>query len=145
MTSSTRTESPQTIVRKLRTFLDEQMAEAALIPPICGRIRATRDDLKDRYGNEYSQEKVAARTGVSLKAYRAYETFREPNYERRQAIARALNLDPDYFESGASLARVEEQYASLLDGLERVEDRLRSLEEERQEHPDAPQSEGASD
>lgn len=81
------------------------MAEQ-LEPPICRRIRATRERLKQEAeaeggraaASEFSQEKVAQRVGVSLKGYRAYERTREPGYARRRQIAAALGLDSEYFE-----------------------------------------------
>lgn len=138
-TSSARSESPQTVLRKLRTFLDEAMAEAGRTPPICARIRATRDALKDAQTTTerrsfFSQEKVAQRVGVSLKAYRAWEKDREPNYERRRAIARALELDEDYFEQPApDLVGLEARYSELVELFRSVDGRLGRLE--RQEPP----------
>jgi transcriptional regulator with XRE-family HTH domain len=80
-------------------------------PPICERIRELRDERferdkedarRERRPNRFSQEAMAHRVGVSLKAYRAYEETREPDYGRRRAIALALELPEDYFESQVS-------------------------------------------
>lgn len=111
-TSSARTERPQTqarILRRLRRYMAEQFA-----PPVCARIRATRERLKQEAleaggreaAREFSQERVAQRVGLSLKAYRAYEAAREPQWARRREIARALGLDENYFEVGAEDQRV---------------------------------------
>lgn len=109
-TSSTRTKDPQTEMRKVRTFLDDLMA-GVRTPPICRRIRELREERfeldkqaarEERRANRFSQEAMAQRVGVSLKAYRAYEDTREPDYERRQAIAAALDLPDDFFENQIS-------------------------------------------
>lgn len=109
-TSSTRTKEPQTEMRKLRTFIDDLMA-GVRTPPICRRIRELREERferdkqaarEERRANRFSQEAVAQRVGVSLKAYRAYEDTREPDYERRQQIALALDLPEDFFEGQVS-------------------------------------------
>jgi DNA-binding XRE family transcriptional regulator len=109
-TSSTRTKDPQTEMRKVRTFLDDLMA-GVRTPPICRRIRELREERfeldkqaarEERRANRFSQEAMAQRVGVSLKAYRAYEDTREPDYERRQAIAAALDLPDDFFENQVS-------------------------------------------
>lgn len=133
--SSTRTRSPQTNLRSLRKLLSECMADP---PPICAWIRTTRVELRDKARAEggqeaasyFSQEKVAQRVGVSLKAYRAFESFREPNYERRLAIARALGLKESYFEADGDREDrmreiVREELAGIRDDVERIERLLR--------------------
>lgn len=130
--SSTRTASPQTKLRSLRKLLNECMTTP---PPICAWVRATRTELKDKAKAEggqeaasyFSQEKVAARVGVSLKAYRAFEDYREPSYERRLAIARALGLREDYFEvgeAGVEVAALQRRLAEEVDRLSGLNDRL---------------------
>ncbi len=44
-----------------------------------------------------SQEEAARRLGVSLKAYRAYETYREPKMSRLRQIAVAFGLEGTHF------------------------------------------------
>ena len=79
-TSSTHTKEPQTEMRKVRTFLDDLMA-GVRTPPICRRIRELREERFERdkqpardgrRANQFSQEALAQRVGVSLKAYRAH-------------------------------------------------------------------------
>lgn len=105
-------------------------------PPICAWIRATRTELKEKAQAEggqeaasfFSQEKVAARVGVSLKAYRFFEKTREPSYERRLAIARALGLKEDYFEAdGENEERMREIVREELAGLRGDVDRIERL------------------
>lgn len=139
-TSSTRSESPQTSLRKLRRLLVECMEGSA--PPICARIRETRERLKEdgkrRGGHaaakEFSQEQVAHRVGVSLKAYRAYESTREPGYERRRAIARALGLNEDHFETERPEEErlrqiVQEELVDVREAVERIEKILAERDE----------------
>lgn len=61
-------------------------------PALCRRIRAARLGVA-----HVSQEEAARRLGLSLKAYRAYELFREPSIRRLREIARAFGLEEDYF------------------------------------------------
>lgn len=91
---------------------------ASPTPPICARIRELRLERfeqdkeaqrREQRANRFSQEAIAQRVGVTLKAYRAYEEYREPDYERRQAIAAALDLPTDYFEG--QLTRSQEYHA----------------------------------
>lgn len=95
-------------------------------PPICKRISDLRKGLfardkgparEERRSNNFSQEAVARQIGVSLKAYRAYELNREPDYERRQAIAQALELPSDYFEGPFTQ---NQELASLREEVEEV-------------------------
>jgi transcriptional regulator with XRE-family HTH domain len=61
-------------------------------PALCRRIRAARLGVA-----HVSQEEAARRLGLSLKAYRAYELFREPSIRRLRQIAHAFGLEEDYF------------------------------------------------
>ena len=98
-------------LRRLRSLLAEQF-----VPPICKKIRGTRMRLRQEAldrgekeaAREFTQERLAAKLHLTTKAYRAYETDREPGYLRRQEIARTLGLDPDYFEVAQSVDRDEE-------------------------------------
>jgi len=113
-TSSARTKETQTQVRKLRTFLSDLMEGSERStdpPPICARIRELREERKARdketarrehRKNKFTQEAFAHGVGVTLKAYSAYESFREPDYEKRKIIARLLELPEDYFEGQVS-------------------------------------------
>jgi transcriptional regulator with XRE-family HTH domain len=121
----------------------------AAAPPICARIRETRERLRDEAkaqggpeaAKEFSQEQVAHRVGVSLKAYRAYEDFREPDYERRKAIAKALGFSEDYFEihqpEDARFRQiVQEELEGVRDAVERIEDLLSQREEQSPARPE---------
>lgn len=90
-------------------------AEATVTPAISARIRRTREDLQEQWdadhpgenGNPYTQEKVASRvgpSGVTVGAYRKFETVREPKLSRLRQIAVALELDEDYFLPTGNLA-----------------------------------------
>lgn len=98
---------------------------AAEPPQLCRRIRRARVRLA-----AISQEEAARRLGLSLKGYRAYETFREPSIRRLRQIARVFGLDEDYFIRGEDepepdAARFEQRIqAELL----RIKDRLDRLE-----------------
>ena len=59
---------------------------------MCRRIREARETIA-----EISQEEAARRLGLSLKGYRAYETFRKPSPRRLREIAAAFGLNDDYF------------------------------------------------
>jgi transcriptional regulator with XRE-family HTH domain len=86
--------------------------------------------LKEQHPSEFSQEKVAARVGVTIKTYGAWERYREPNYERRRAIAEAMYLAPDYFEAPApDLQGLEARYSELVALVRSVDDRLERLED----------------
>lgn len=61
-------------------------------PALCRRIRAARLSIA-----HVSQEEAARRLGLSLKAYRAYELFREPSIRRLREISQAFGLDENYF------------------------------------------------
>jgi transcriptional regulator with XRE-family HTH domain len=94
-------------------------------PPVCARIRETRERLKEEAkaqggataAKEFSQEQVAHRVGVSLKAYRAFEDFREPSYDRRQAIAKALGFSEDYFEMSGQVEAAQARLEAKVDEL----------------------------
>jgi transcriptional regulator with XRE-family HTH domain len=113
-TSSTLTRKTATerrTLRRLRALLVEQFA-----PPVCARIRAKREAVrqealargdKDK-ARDYTQEGMARRLHLSLRAYRAYEKDREPSYSRRLAIARSLGLPSDYFETVKASPGIEE-------------------------------------
>lgn len=81
-------------------------------PAISQRIAATRKRLQEQWKadhanerpNRFSQEEVARRVGVSLGAYGAWERNREPDLERLRQIAKALDLDADYFSPTGDLA-----------------------------------------
>jgi transcriptional regulator with XRE-family HTH domain len=83
--------------------------EEATAPELCRRIRAERKRLKDEWaaahpgdrGNPYTQEAMAHKLELSLKAYRAYEADREPSRPRTREIARALDLPEDHFDQGS--------------------------------------------
>lgn len=142
-TSSTRTPSPQTTARSLRKLLIGYMESP---PPICAWIRGTRDRLKEEAridggataATEFSQEAVARRIGVTLKAYRAWETNREPNRARRRQIARALGLEEDYFEATRQdedllRAMVHEEVSELRAQMGRIEKLLQGRARSRRE------------
>ena len=59
---------------------------------MCRRIREARETIA-----EISQEEAARRLSLSLKGYRAYETFRKPSPRRLREIAAAFGLSDDYF------------------------------------------------
>ncbi len=59
---------------------------------LCREIRAAREQLLG-----ISQEEAARRLGTSLKAYRAYETFREPRLSRLRQLEAAFGLEEGYF------------------------------------------------
>lgn len=104
-TSSTlprKTATERRTLRRLRALLVEQFA-----PPICAQIKSKRKALRDdalARGNkdkarDLTQEGMARRLHLSLRAYRFYEKDREPSYTRRLQIAKALGLAADYFET----------------------------------------------
>ncbi len=106
-------------------------------PAICRRIRRLRDSLKEQFGSDFSQESVARRVGISLKAYRAYESFREPRGERLKQIAVALGQDEDYF-SRADVTEevrqvVREELRAVLASLARLEAALSAEEPPRRD------------
>jgi transcriptional regulator with XRE-family HTH domain len=116
------------------------MAAAEETPPISRRIRETREHQFDENGRKLSQEKVAQRLGLSLKAYRAYETFREPNAQRLRQIARALGQPDDYFAHSEITEEVRqvvrEELSELVSALRRLEARLEGEAPPRE--PDGP-------
>jgi transcriptional regulator with XRE-family HTH domain len=144
-TSSTCSPSPETSVRKLRTFLGELMAQGASTPAICQRIRETRERLQEQWkadhpgerGNPFTQEKVAGRIGqdgITVGAYGAFERYREPDMQRLREIAQALGLDEDYFmpmgDLATATARVEaeaDRLAKTTDAMEELLGQLRAL------------------
>lgn len=62
------------------------------MPELCREIRRVRQSVVG-----ISQEEAARRVGVSLKAYRAYETFREPKLRRLRQLEAAFGLEEGYF------------------------------------------------
>lgn len=139
--SSTGSAAPSTSVRKLRTFLDDvmsQAADAASRPAICQRIRDKRKELqrqwKDEHpgekGNPFTQERVAARLadfGVTPKTYGEYERFKEPSIQRLREIATALSLDEDYFAPTGDLATAAARLEAEGDRLQLIGDQLGDL------------------
>jgi transcriptional regulator with XRE-family HTH domain len=97
---------------------------AAEAPALCRRIRDARLNVA-----HVSQEEAARRLGLSLKAYRAYEVFREPSIRRLRAIAEAFGLDEAYFltsngadhGSAAFERKVEAELREIKARLERLE------------------------
>lgn len=102
-------------------------------PALSQRIWQTRIRLRDEWthehpkerGNPFTQEAMAARVGVTLGAYGAWERAKEPKPARLREIALALGLDEDYFlPSGdltAATARVEaeaDRMSSMADQME---------------------------
>ena len=93
-------------------------------PPLCRRIRAARLGAA-----HISQEEAARRLGLSLKAYRAYEVFREPSLRRLREIAGAFGLPEGYFldqhgqEPGVAAfeQRVEAELREIKARLDRLE------------------------
>lgn len=124
---------------KLRKLLHDYMSQADL-PPICAKIRETRVRLKEQAlatggreaASEFSQERVAQRLHITREAYRAYESYREPGFVRRQQIAKALGLEDDYFdptevEEDRLRAVVQEELQEFRDQMARIEALLRLL------------------
>lgn len=124
-------------LRKLRALLVEQF-----VSPVCKRIRETREQLRkearergdSKRARELTQEGIARAIHVTVKAYRAYEDSREPNYLRRRQISEALGLDPDFFEAyvpnreAEDLAALRGELAGMrgeIAGLQRSVDQLR--------------------
>lgn len=97
---------------------------AADAPALCRRIRDARLSVA-----HISQEEAARRLGLSLKAYRAYEVFREPSIRRLREIAGAFGLDEDYFlasdgadgETAAFEQRVRAELREIKSRLDRLE------------------------
>ena len=106
------------------------VTEPASQPAICRRIREVRERSLG-----ISQEEAARRLGISLKAYRAYETFREPKISRLRQIAAAFGLDETFF-AGSPVPvpvpaddrdRQARRHEELLTRLERQEELLRRV------------------
>jgi transcriptional regulator with XRE-family HTH domain len=97
---------------------------AADAPALCRRIRDARLSVA-----RISQEEAARRLGLSLKAYRAYELFREPSIRRVREIANAFGLhernllDDDWREpaDAAFEHRMDEELLELRTRLSRLE------------------------
>lgn len=97
---------------------------AAEAPVLCRRIR----DARLRVAH-ISQEEAARRVGLSLKAYRAYEVFREPSIRRLREIALAFGLEENYFVvtngsdpgSAALEHKVDAELREIKTRLERLE------------------------
>jgi transcriptional regulator with XRE-family HTH domain len=102
---------------------------AADAPALCRRIRDARLSVA-----HISQEEAARRLGISLKAYRAYEVFREPSVRRLREIARAFGLDEEYFVasngdrgSAAFEQKVQAELREIKARLDRLERALARL------------------
>ena len=98
-------------------------------PPICQLIRETRIEAG------LSQQDMAVRLGLSVGGYAAYESYREPSYERRQQIAQALEKPEDFFEpigiTGEELENLATRFERRLDeAIRRLEDRLGPAQED---------------
>lgn len=96
----------------------------AAVPPLCRRIRDARVGIAG-----ISQEEAARRLGLSLKAYRAYEVFREPKLRRLRQIAAGFGLDEDFFlrpegEERDSRNNFEAELEALSRRVERLEQLL---------------------
>jgi transcriptional regulator with XRE-family HTH domain len=97
---------------------------AADAPDLCRRIRDARLTVAG-----ISQEEASRRLGLSLKAYRAYELFREPSVRRVREIANAFGLheryllDDDGREPGEAAFehRMEVELLELRTRLDRLE------------------------
>jgi len=111
--------------------LTEQFA-----PPICARIRATRDRLRqealDRGEKEkarqLTQQGIAERLHLSLGAYAAYEKTREPAYYRRREIAKVFGLAADYFDAPGESR--EEEFERLREELAGTRGEVAGLRQE---------------
>lgn len=136
--SSTDTQTPATSVRKLRSFLDELMAAGVDTPALCHRIQAVRKGLYDQWkadhpgekGNPFSQEKVAARIGdegITTGAYGDFERKTEPSMGRLRQIAKALDLDENYFTPEGDPATAMARLEAEADRLARAADALTAL------------------
>lgn len=135
-TSSIATASSQTKSSQTRNFSQADarrlllrfLALAEDTPALCIWIRETRESLSSENGRKLSQEEMARRLNISLPAYRAYETFREPSVPRLRQIATAMGLDENYFLSGKppSAEPFEEEVRRRLDGIEDLLTELRA-------------------
>lgn len=104
-------------------------------PALSQRITATRERLKDEWAaahpgerdNPYTQEAVARRVGVTLGAYGAWERKKEPKPARLREIARALNLDEDYFLPSGDLTEMTVRLEAETDRVASMGDRLEAL------------------
>lgn len=78
---------------------------------------------------------MAAKLRLTVKTYAAYEKDREPMYARRLEIARAMGLEPTFFEAPPP----DESIRSLQEGLAAVRGELAALRREiRGENEDLP-------
>ena len=139
-TSSTDTSGHATNVRKLRSFLLDLM-EAAEVPAICARVRRVRESITDEEGKRLTQEKAAARVGVTAKAYRKWETTREPSSKRLREIALAFGLERDYFLPTGDLAAATGRVEAEADRLKELGDRLETFLEGLKSRPGDSRSE----
>lgn len=78
-------------------------------PELCTRIRHVRERVLG-----ISQEEAARRLGLSLKAYRAYETFREPKISRLRQLAVAFGLEETHFLDPESRAHSKDELDDTL-------------------------------
>jgi transcriptional regulator with XRE-family HTH domain len=128
----------------------EQADEQSNVPAICVRIRKTRERLSDEWkaanpgqrGNPFTQERIAARMGLTTKSYGDYERGREPDLQRLREIALAFSLDEDYFAPSGDLAsataRVEAEADRFAKATDQVEDLLAALRAQLGVEPAAP-------
>lgn len=97
---------------------------AAEAPALCRRIRDARLSVA-----RISQEEAARRLGLSLKAYRAYEVFREPSLRRLREIALAFGLDEEHFLASNGSADASSAFEHKVDTeLREIKIRLERLE-----------------
>lgn len=109
------------------------MKDPGVPPPVCQEIRRIRSRVVG-----LSQEVVARELGISLKAYRAYETYREPRLARLRQIEELFGMGP-----GALLAftgppaqdgalqelrdEIARRHDQVLDRLDRLEELVRRV------------------
>ena len=99
------------------------MPEEFAVPELCREIRNVREHVVG-----ISQEEAARRMGVSLKAYRAYETFREPKLRRLRQLETSFGLEDGHFlrkagrverdESADERARRHDEVMSRMDAID---------------------------
>lgn len=128
----------------------EEAQENLAVPAISQRIRATRERLQEQWkadhpgqrGNPFTQERVAATLRLTTKSYGDYERSREPDLPRLREIARAFNLDEDYFSPTGDLAtataRIEAEAERLRLGNDEMQALLATLRAQLKEGSPAP-------
>lgn len=100
-------------------YVLSEMREApreADVPPLCVAVREARI----RAG--LNQEQAAAKVGMSVSGYRAYETRREPSPRRLRQIAEAFGVSID--DLLVPVPSVSEQIGLLVEGQARMEQLL---------------------